>query len=461
MNTNVRLAPGTGTVIDKKIFGSFIEHIEHCILNGICDPGHPLSDEKGIRQDVLEKCRELSPPILRFPGGTVIGIYHWEDHIGPVENRKKMRNLIWGERLCHEFGTAEYVQYCRDIGAEPMICVNMPTGSAEEAAHWVEYCNGTADTYYANLRRRDGYEEPFNVKYWCIGNESSAEPDLGWQHDVQIYIREAWEFTKYMKLTDPTIKLVFVGGNDEWNRAVLDSLYPVCDYFSLHFYSRQPDYGSIVRFENGILAKTEALLAEYNEKEFTFNKWYRFPPRTEPIRIALDEWNIWDHIPTEKSPHGLGQSYTWECALWVAKTLHMMIRHAETVGIGNMAQMVNVIAPIKADEHGSWRQTIFYPMRDYPKACGTYLAEAQYDCPNLDLCATRHEDGSYTVFAVNTSSEEITAAFETKVQSHAILRSGDPKKASSAGEDIVCQQMLTPDSAEVTLPPYSISILRI
>ena len=234
MKTQISVSKDVRNEIDRKIFGNFIEHIEHCILYGICDPQNPLSNEDGIRVDVLEKCRELNPPILRFPGGTVIGIYHWKDHIGPIEQRKKGRNLIWGERLCHEFGTAEYIKFCREIGAEPMLCVNMPTGSAEEAANWVEYCNGTEDTYYANLRRSHGYEEPFNVKYWCIGNESSAEPDLGWQHDVNIYIREAWEFTKYMKLTDPTIKLVFVSGNEEWNRAVLDSLFPVCDYFSVH-----------------------------------------------------------------------------------------------------------------------------------------------------------------------------------------------------------------------------------
>lgn len=461
MNTKATVHPDKGTAIDKKIFGNFIEHIEHCILGGVCDPGHPLSDEKGIRRDVLEKCRELAPPVLRFPGGTVIGIYHWEDHIGPVEERKKMRNLIWGDRLCHEFGTAEFVQYCREIGAEPMICVNMPTGSAEEAAHWVEYCNGTEDTYYANLRRRDGFEEPFNVKYWCIGNESHAEPDLGWQHDVQTYIREAWEFTKYMKLTDPTIKLVFVGHDEKWNRAVLDSLYPVCDYFSLHYYIREPDYSGIARFEKGNLAKVETLLQEYNQKEILFNKWYRFPARTEPIRIALDEWNIWDHIPTKDSPHGLAQRYDWACALWVARFLNMMIRHAGTIGIANMAQMVNVIAPIVADKNGSFCQTIFYPMRNYRKACGGRLAGIEYDCPDLDMCATLNDEDQCIVFAVNTSSEEADVEFEEKVQALSVLCCDSPDKINDAEHNFVREGESTPDNCAVTLPAYSISVIRL
>lgn len=165
MNVKIELGKEPVCAIDKKLFGNFIEHIENCILGGIFDAENSRSNEQGIRLDVLEKCKELAPPILRFPGGTVIGIYHWQDHVGPLCERKKMRNLIWGGRLCHEFGTAEFVQYCRQIGAEPMLCVNMPTGSAEEAAHWVEYCNGTEDTYYANLRRSHGFEEPFNVKY--------------------------------------------------------------------------------------------------------------------------------------------------------------------------------------------------------------------------------------------------------------------------------------------------------
>ena len=132
--TELVLHPESKTALDTRIFGNFIEHIESCILGGVFDKDHPMSDENGIRLDVLDKVKELAPTVLRFPGGTVMGIYHWEDYVGPVDQRKKRRNIVWGDRMCHEFGTAEYVQYCRAIGAEPMICVNMPTGSAEEAA---------------------------------------------------------------------------------------------------------------------------------------------------------------------------------------------------------------------------------------------------------------------------------------------------------------------------------------
>ena len=199
--TKVTLAKGRGTV-DEKVYGQFIEHLQDCINGGVYDPKSRFADENGVRTDVRELARRLAPPILRFPGGTVMCLYHWEDAIGPMEKRIRRKNLIWGGEIDPSFGTAEFVRYCREIWAEPMICVNMASGTPEEAGNWVEYCNGTGDSYYAALRRSHGYEEPFNVKYWCIGNECYAEPDIGIQNDVSVYIRDAREFIKFMKLTD-------------------------------------------------------------------------------------------------------------------------------------------------------------------------------------------------------------------------------------------------------------------
>ncbi len=447
--------------ISARLFGQFIEHIENCILGGIFDAESPLSDERGIRLDVLEKCKELAPPILRFPGGTVIGIYHWQDHVGPVSERKKMRNLIWGGRLCHEFGTAEFVRYCREIGAEPMLCVNMPTGSAEEAAHWVEYCNGTEDTYYANLRRAHGYEEPFNVKYWCIGNESAAEPDLGCQHDVEIYIREAWEFTKYMKLTDPAIKLIFVGANEAWNRRVLESLHGVCDYLSLHYYSSVPDVARIEKFEKGALTLTERMLAEWNEKEIVHDRWYRFPPRADKIRIALDEWNLWSSTLAEAGRYGLDRRYDWRSALWVASFLNMMIRHADTVGIANMAQMVNVIAPIVAEKDGCYCQTIFHPMKLYRERCGAFLTDVECDATGLDVAATLTEEGTRVIFAVNHADEPVALRLDGFARRLTVLRCDALDAISSAEADVVKIDEKTDVSDTVTVPSCAISVIEI
>lgn len=447
--------------ISPLIFGNFLEHIENCINGGVYDKENPLSDHKGIRQDVLEKCKELGPTILRFPGGTVMGIYHWQDHVGPMEERKKMRNIVWGGMLCHGFGTAEFVEYCRAIGAEPMICVNMPTGTAEEAAHWVEYCNGTEDTYYANLRRSHGYEEPFNVKYWCIGNESYAEPDLGTQHDVNVYIRDAWEYTKYMKMTDESIKLVYVGYDEAWNRAVLESLGAVCDYLSIHFYANTSggEYAPFAmtdQFAKSTLEPAFKLLDEFNEKEIDLNVWYRIPPRQGDIKIALDEWNIWNAGKTELSRYGVIQSYTWLNAVWTAEFLNLLIRNSDRIGIANMAQMVNVIAPIMAEKNGSYRQTTFYPMKLFREYAGkTYVPSS---CDALDAVVTE-TDGVHTVLLANRENE----AVELKLP----FASG--KKITVTCPEAGCINTLEKDFVSVTeepvenggtvIPPCSVCIL--
>ena len=138
--------------VSPLIFGQFIEYLGRCIDGGIYEESSPLTDENGFRKDVLQKVQELNVPILRFPGGTVVKIYHWQDGIGPKAERPKRKNLIWGGINDNHFGTAEFVEYCRKIGAEPFLVVNMATGTPEEASNWVEYCNGTGNSYWANLR---------------------------------------------------------------------------------------------------------------------------------------------------------------------------------------------------------------------------------------------------------------------------------------------------------------------
>lgn len=411
-----------GEHLDENIYGQFIELALNCIHGGIYDPESELADMDGIRKDVVEKVKELAPTVLRFPGGTIMCQYHWEDAVGSIESRICRKNLIWGGEIDSSFGTTEFVRFCHKIGAEPMICVNMASGTPEEAANWVEYCNGTGNTYYANLRRKHGYNEPFNVKYWCIGNESYAEPDIGVHHNVDLYIRDAWEFIKFMKLTDKTIKTVIVGcEKEEWNRTVLDSLHSVTDYFSIHHYSGEGNGNIYTPFEGERnllehIKKVKALIDTYPERVENFNPWYRFPPRSEKIKIALDEWNIWDFKQDET--YGLQQIYCWRDALWVASVLNDVIMEP-AVGMANMAQMVNVLAPIVANEEGSYFQTIAYPLKLYRKNMVGKRLQLSFEnvaisnCDNLQalsISAVLREDGSTCVAVVNRdldNSQEI------------------------------------------------------
>lgn len=406
--------------IDPLIFGQFIEFLGRCIDRGIFEPGSPLSDANGFRQDVLEKVNGLQPPILRFPGGTVVKLYHWMDGVGPISERKRQSNRIWGGVIDHAFGTNEFIRYCQEIGAEPFLIVNMTTGTAEEAGNWVEYCNGTGDTYYANLRRSHGFEEPHNVKFWGLGNEESAMPDIGYLHEPREYIKAAWEFTKMMKLTDRSIKLVIVGEKPEWNETVLDELHPICDYLSIHYYANaeKGDYASLFRHVDTLdklLADTKRQLARYPAQVESFDRWYRFKPRQREIQIALDEWGVWQHLGTDEYEYvsGMEVAYSWKDALFVANVLHLLHRHGDAVTMATFAQMVNILAPIFTSPEGSFCQTIYHPLKLYREHVGNWQlncnvqsemlvddsgGEADIAC--LDVSATYHDERGEVILAV-------------------------------------------------------------
>jgi len=233
--------------LDRRVFGGFIEHLGRCIYGGVFDEGSSLSDERGYRRDVLAAAKDLRIPILRWPGGNFVSGYHWTDGIGSREGRPRKIDLAWSTEESNRFGTDEFIEYCGMLGAEPYICVNMGTGTMDEAQAWVEYCNGTGDTYWANLRRENGHEEPYNVKYWGLGNEMYGEWQIG-ALSAEDYVRKAREFAKVMRWTDPGIELVGCGlsGLTDWDRVVIEGLAPFVDYHSIHIYTGSDDYWSNV-----------------------------------------------------------------------------------------------------------------------------------------------------------------------------------------------------------------------
>jgi len=359
--------------ISPLIFGQFVEYLGRCINGGIYDDKSPLSDENGFRKDVLQKVQELQVPILRFPGGTVIKTYHWQDGIGSKADRPKRKNLIWGGINDNQFGTAEFIDYCRKIGAEPFLVVNMATGTPEEASDWVEYCNGTGDTYWANLRRKHGYEKPFDVKYWGIGNEEYAATDIGKDQNVEKYIEDGWMFVKLMKLQDPSIKLTLVGNSMDlnWSKRVLQEMHSVCDFLSVHLYSIPSDskystlLNSIDAF-NTDFKSMRSLLQNIPEKVENFSSWYRFPSRQDPVKLAVDEWGIWDISSGKgRGDYQMEYTYNWSHALTVGKFLNLFQRNADIIGLATWAQTVNVLAPIMTSKNGSYKQTVFSTLKAY------------------------------------------------------------------------------------------------
>src|SRR5499433_907374 len=374
--------------VDPRIFGNFIEHIGRCIYGGIFEEGSPLSDERGFRKDVLEAVRALRVPVLRWPGGNFVSGYHWLDGVGPVDARPRRSELAWYAEESNRFGTDEFIQYCRVLGSEPHICVNMGSGTMDEAQAWVEYANGTGNTSWATLRRAHGHAEPHRVRYWGLGNEMYG----GWQIgslSAPDYVKKARAFALVMKRTDPTIELIGCGHNgwSDWDETVLEGLSPLVDYHSIHLYTGQADHYANV-FQAHQAERAVRVCAALIER-------VRHTQRiTHPIPIAFDEWNVWYRTRShEDRVGGVEERYNLSDALAVATYLNGFIRHCRAVKIANLAQLVNAIAPIFTRADGLFLQTIYHPLRLYAEHTREIALDVAVESPIHALPPGQEENG--------------------------------------------------------------------
>ena len=368
--------------IDKMIYGNFVEHLGRCIYGGIYEPGSPLSDQHGFRKDVIQATKELNVPIVRWPGGNFVSGYHWQDGIGIKEQRPVRMDLAWGYRENNSFGTDEYIDWCREVNTEPYFCVNLGTGTMDEARNWVEYCNIDKGTYYADLRIKNGHPLPHKVIYWGLGNEMDGSWQMG-HKNAEDYGKFALETAKLMKGVDKDIKLVVSGSSNyggdwiKWNRTVLEYLINEVDYISLHNYTGNRsnnyyEYMASTGFAEKAIKITEGIIrSELSKTE-----------RKKPVYIAFDEYNVWYRARGEE---GNEEVYNLEDALVVATYLNTFIRNANVVKMANLAQLVNVIAPIFTSKEGSWYQTIFYPLSLFANNCFGKSLDIYTDSPVYKL----------------------------------------------------------------------------
>ncbi|MBP7506218.1 MAG: alpha-N-arabinofuranosidase [Prolixibacteraceae bacterium] len=407
--------------VNKNIYGNFVEHLGRCVYGGIYDEGSPLSDERGFRKDVLEAVKDLNVSITRYPGGNFVSNYHWKDGIGPKDQRPPRMELAWARLESNRFGTDEFVQYAKEMGTEPYFSVNMGTGTIEEAQQWVEYCNVSSGPYYAELRKKNGYAEPYNIKYWSLGNEMDGFWQMG-HLNADDYAKKAREAAKLMKLTSPDIKLIAAGSSNyrpnadpnEWNATILKELRDVVDYLALHMYVGNPDdnYYNYMSTPRVLEERTRVVKGLIDREMENADRGNR-----EPIYIAWDEYNSWYRARTDETMAGtraLEEHYNLEDALVIAGFLNAFVRNADIVKMANMAQLVNVIAPIFTDEKGMFIQTIYYPLQLFSKNvhgtsldlfvdCETYNTEEffiglgesttkQENVPYIDASATYYND---------------------------------------------------------------------
>ncbi|KAF5391083.1 hypothetical protein D9757_003131 [Collybiopsis confluens] len=346
--------------VDPRIYSGFTEHMGRCIYGGIYEPNNPnsLSDPNtGFRKDVLDVLRELNVPIFRYPGGNFVSSYRWQDGIGPKNLRPRRPELAWLTEESNQFGTDEFMQFCKEMNAEPYICLNMGTGTLEDALAWLEYCNSSANTHYANLRRANGHPEPYNVKYWSLGNEVWGPWQVG-QMESQDYAKKAFQWAKALKLLDPKIQLISCGetGYSDWDRVTLKKLVSLVDYHSIHIYTVSE--GNHAVNVMGPAAAEKALditksLIDLAKIEAELDK---------QVTVCFDEWNVWDPVRAPGEA-GAEEHYDLSDALAVASWLNVFVRKADIVKIACIAQSVNVISPIITSPKGLFRQTTFYPLK--------------------------------------------------------------------------------------------------
>ncbi|MBA2698814.1 MAG: alpha-L-arabinofuranosidase, partial [Nocardioidaceae bacterium] len=229
-------------LVDRRLFGSFVEHMGRCVYTGIFEPGHPTADVVGFRHDVLELVRELGPTIVRYPGGNFVSGYRWEDGIGPVDQRPRRLDLAWRTLESNEVGVDEFATWCRSAGVEPMMAVNLGTRGVQEAADLLEYCNHPDGTALSDLRQSHGSKEPHGIKVWCLGNELDGPWQIGHKTATE-YARLAAETARAMRMVDPSIELVACGSSNTnmptfaaWEATVLEQCYELVDFISLHNY---------------------------------------------------------------------------------------------------------------------------------------------------------------------------------------------------------------------------------
>jgi alpha-N-arabinofuranosidase len=360
--------------VDRRVLGAFLEHLGRAVYTGVYEPGSPLADEKGFRKDVAAEVKGMGVPIMRYPGGNFVSGYHWLDGVGPKDKRPTVLERAWNSLETNQFGTNEFIEWCRLVGTEPLFGFNLGTGTPEEAVAWVEYCNVDKGTKWSDLRREHGYEQPHNIRTWCLGNEMDGPWQMGTM-PAREYGRKARDSAHQIRVIDRSLELIACGSSSPgmpqylvWDREVLEECYDQVDGISLHAY-----YGNTPELTGNDTRRFLAMNLDMERQiqEIAAVCDYVQGLRKSPKRLWLsfDEWNVWyrarsgPHVNGQRkfAPPLLEEVYNLEDALLVGGFVNTLLRQAERVKVGCIAQIVNVIAPLMTNATSVLRQTTYYP----------------------------------------------------------------------------------------------------
>jgi alpha-L-arabinofuranosidase len=464
--------------LDRNLFGSFLEHLGRAIYEGVYDPGSKLSDANGFRKDVLNEIRQLGVPIIRYPGGNFVSGYNWLDGVGPKKDRPRTLDKAWDTIESNQFGTNEFLAWCKAVGTLPLMGLNLGTGTAEEAAALVEYCNVEKGTRWSDLRRQHGIADPYKVQHWCLGNEMDGPWQIGHMSATEYGLKAA-DAARQMRYVDSSLKLIACGSSGpfmptylEWDREVLEQCYQYVDGLSLHRYfgNNERDTGGDTSKYLAMNMSMERQIAETIAVCDLVRGHKRSPKK---LWLSFDEWNVWYRTNTgdavdghrTEAPHLLEEVYNLEDALLVGGLINSLLRNADRVKLACLAQLINVIAPIMTDANGILRQTIYYPYSwalQYARGAvlnllvesSTYEVSGLDQVGHIDVAGSLdHGDGKLSLFVLNrdlSKSHDVEVVWEdaapARVISASVLTGDDLKAANSfaAPKKVVPQSFAAP-----------------
>jgi alpha-L-arabinofuranosidase len=480
---------GNAVPFNRKIFGQFLEHFHRQVYGGVFDPGSVLSNDKGFRLDVIEALRELRVPIVRWPGGCFVSAYHWRDGVG--KNRTPSFNKAWGVEDPNSFGTDEFVQWCRLIGAEPYICTNAGTGTEEEMSDWVEYCNLKDQGHNAKMRIENGSPEPFNVQYWSIGNENYLGGEIG-AKTVDEWGPLVRESAKMMRAVDSRIKILAAATvNGNWTPPMLRAAGKYLDYISIHgYWDPLWQHGTHPANYLKCMSHCEAPEKQIKQAIDLLNQ----NGVGDRVRIAFDEWNLrgWHHpgfpggggdrldLIRERDENDLNETYTMADAVFSASFLNSCLRNARHVEMACMAPVVNVRGPLYVHPKGIVKRTTFHVLKMYSDLLegnvldGTTTSDpldtGLGTVPTLDAVITCSSDKRrFAVVLINRDPKRI-AQWELTVRGFGpgqdveitVLsgKSTDSFNDIEHANEVVPEKVSRPASAPLLLPPHSVSVVQ-
>jgi alpha-N-arabinofuranosidase len=464
----------------------------------VYDPGSKLSDSNGFRKDVLDEIRQLGVPIIRYPGGNFVSGYNWLDGVGPKKDRPRVLDKAWDTIESNQFGTNEFLTWCKAAGTEPLMGLNLGTGTAEEAAALVEYCNVEKGTRWSDLRRQHGIPDPYKVQRWCLGNEMDGPWQIGHMSATEYGLKAA-DAARQMRYVDPSLKLIACGSSGpfmptylEWDREVLEQCYQYVDGLSLHRY-----FGNNERDTGGDTSKYLAtnLSMEHQIAETVavcdLVRGHKRSPKK--LWLSFDEWNVWYRTTTgdavdghrQEAPHLLEEVYNLEDALLVGGLINSLLRNADRVKLACLAQLINVIAPIMTDANGILRQTIYYPyswalqfargwVLDLLVQSSTYEVSGLDQVGHLDVAGSLdRSDGKLALFILNrdlAKAHDLEVVWEDAAPARVISASvltGDDLKASNtfaAPRRVVPQSFSAPvvsgGKSKFAVPAHSYTVIQ-